>query len=244
MQTTGINIRGESKFLSFCVPVYNEAKIIKKNSKLIISQLEKIVGKDNYELLFIENGSRDNTLIELNKIKSKNVRYITLKEKGHGVALKTAIKNADGKFILLTAVDLPFGFSDLKKMVQISNNYSIVFGSKLHPDSITHRPLSRKMASIIFRSLLRIFFNLKIKDPQGSIFIYKKDVSPILKYCDAKNAFFTTQLAIFSQKYNLKSTEIPVIMDSKNARKSKYSIYKDGMEMVISMSKTFKQYKS
>ena len=226
-------------YLSFCIPVYNEEKII--FSKIIEAQkvLTKILKEKSYEILIVENGSTDKTLKQLEKVKAKNVRVITLKKKGHGLAMKTSILNAKGKYILLTAIDLPFGFSDLEEMLKISNQYDVIFGSKLHPKSITYSPLLRRISSRVYRLFIKLLFNIKIGDTQGTVFLKRKLVLPILKNCDSKDAFFSAQLAIFSEKQGLKVTEVPVKNDTKILRKSKYNVFSNGGEMLLSMFKTY-----
>jgi glycosyltransferase involved in cell wall biosynthesis len=226
-------------YLSFCIPVYNEEKII--YSKIIEAQksLKKILKDKDFEILVIENGSTDNTLAELAKIQIKNLRVIKLKDKGHGLAMKTSIINANAEFALLTAIDLPFGFSDLKKMLKIASSYDIIFGSKAHPKSITISPKIRRIASKTYRLFLKLLFNIKIGDTQGTIFLKRVRIIPLLKYCNANNAFFAAQLAIVAEKKGLKMIEVPVVNERVILRKSKYNVLKNGGEMFATMLKTY-----
>jgi glycosyltransferase involved in cell wall biosynthesis len=150
-------------YLSFCVPVHNEEKILLLKIAEIQKNLEKLLKNKSYEILIVENGSTDNTLKELKKVKVKNFKVIVLKNKAHGLAMRESILNAKGEFVLLTAIDLPFGFSDLKEMLKISNDYDIIFGSKSHPKSITYSPLIRRIASRTYRLLIKSLFNIKEK---------------------------------------------------------------------------------
>ncbi|MGA2911346.1 MAG: glycosyltransferase family 2 protein [Candidatus Levyibacteriota bacterium] len=226
-------------YLSFCIPVYNEEKIIHSKIIEIKKSLERILKKKSYEILIVENGSTDNTLKELGKFTANNLKVITLKEKGHGLAMETAIFNTRAEYVLLTAIDLPFGFSDLKEMLKIADRYDIIFGSKSHPQSITYSPFIRKVTSKIYRQLLKIFFNTKVGDTQGTVFLRREVILPLLKYCDSQNAFFSAQLAIFSERFSLKVVEVPVKNDLKILRKSKYNVFSDGSKMLISLFKTY-----
>jgi glycosyltransferase involved in cell wall biosynthesis len=226
-------------YLSFCVPVYNEEEIILFKINEIQKGLRKILKDKNFEILIVENGSTDDTLKELAKVRAKNVRVIKIKTKGHGLAMKASIQQANAEFVLLTAIDLPFGFSDLKEMLKIANTYDIIIGSKSHPKSITHSPLQRRISSTIYRLLLKIFFNVKVGDTQGTIFIKRDKILPLLKDCDAENAFFSAQLVIFTEKNKFKITEVPIKMEKEILRKSKYKIIRDGKIMLSSMLKTY-----
>nr|MBI5456060.1 glycosyltransferase family 2 protein [Candidatus Levybacteria bacterium] len=226
-------------FLSFCIPVHNEAEVISLMIKKIQTDLKKILKDKSFEILIVENGSTDNTLSKLRGVKDKNIKIISLAKKSHGLALKTAIINAKGENILLTAIDLPFGFSDLNEMLKISNNYPLIFGSKSHSESVIYTSASRKIASSIYRLFLKKLFSIHVGDTQGTVFLKKTDILPILKFCDSSNAFFSAQLAIYSEREDIKITEVPVIMDKKILRKSKYNIFSNGYEMLLSMLKTY-----
>jgi glycosyltransferase involved in cell wall biosynthesis len=228
-------------YLSFCIPVHNEEKILLLKIAEIQKNLKRILKGKSYEILVIENGSTDNTIRELQKVKNKNFNTVVLKEKGHGLAMKKAILNAKGEFVLLTAIDLPFGFSDLKEMLKIVNNYDIIFGSKSHPKSITYSPVIRLVASKSYRLLLKFLFGIKTGDTQGTVFLKRNRILPLLKKCDSKNAFFTAQLAIYSEKQGLKVAEVPVENVKKILRKSKYHVFSNGSEMFVSMLKTYKR---
>jgi glycosyltransferase involved in cell wall biosynthesis len=231
-------------YLSFCIPVYNEERIIHAKIMETEKGLQKILKDKSFEILVIENGSTDKTLKELEKIKTKNVRVIKLKDKGHGLAMKTAIINAKAEFVLLTAIDLPFGFSDLKAMLKVADKYDIIFGSKAHPDSVVISPPIRRLASNIYRFFLRLLFNIKIGDTQGTIFLKRAGVLSLLKDCDANNAFFAAQLAIFAEKKKLSMIEVPVINEKVILRRSKYNVFSNGGEMFMTMLDTYLKTKS
>jgi dolichyl-phosphate beta-glucosyltransferase len=226
-------------YLSICIPVFNEETIVLKKIVEIKSGIAKILGENKYEIIIVENGSTDNTLSDLLTIKDKNVKIITLKKKAHGLALKTGIQKAQGEYVLLTAIDFPFGFSDLEEMFKISNRYDIIFGSKAHPKSIIYSSLLRKISSKTYRLFLKMLFNIKIKDTQGTVFLKKASVIPILKNCNASNAFLTAQLAIFAERNKLIVYEVPVTMKKEILRKSRYNVFSNGGEMLITMFKTF-----
>lgn len=225
--------------ISYCIGIYNEEKILRQSVKRLTNNLSKLVGKNNYEIVLVDNGSTDNTIKILKKIKNKHVRWFHLPEKGHGLALRTAVLEARKNYAVVTAIDIPFGFDDLKNAKPLlENGYDIVFGSKAHSKSKITTTLERKIASKIYKFLLKIFFQLPINDPQGSVFFNKTKMLPIIKMAKAKNAFFTTQIAIYSYRKKLQMIEIPVVMNVKK-RKSKYNIFRDGLKMFSTMFKEF-----
>ncbi len=225
--------------ISFCIGIYNEASHIVKAISTIRENLDRYLGKNNYEIILVDNGSTDNTATIFKKIRDKNIKTYSIGNKGYGLALKKAIEEAKYEHIVLSAIDLPFGFSDLQKALPIWKNYDLLFGSKAHKKSIVYVPLQRKLSSYIYRFLIKILFGVPIRDTQGSIFAKRSKLLPILKYCDSSNAFFTAQLAIYGKLRRLQMIEIPVVMKKKAFRKSKYNIVKDGKVMLLSLISTY-----
>ncbi len=227
------------KTVSFCIPVYNEEKILISSLEKINSGLTKFFGEKGYEIIIIENGSTDKTKKILQKVKHKAVSVYYLKKKGLGLAYKLGIKQAKGKHIILGAIDLPFGFSDIKRAINLWDKYDIIYGSKALPDSVVYSSWERKLVSIVYRYLLRLFFRVSIKDTQGTVFLKKDSISKIISLCSADNAFFTAQIAIYGEKFNLKMQEIPIKFDINNLkiRSSRFNIFKEGQHMLTSMIK-------
>ena len=109
--------------ISFCVGVYNEEDVVISAAKKIHDNLDAILGKGNYEILFIENGSTDKTRGKLKKIRIKNFRAIIVDGKGFGLVGRVALKKAKYEHVVITGVDLPFGFGDLKKALKLLFTY-------------------------------------------------------------------------------------------------------------------------
>ena len=70
-----------------------------------------------------------------------------------GYALRRGLEMAAGDVVVLTAADLPFGFTDLDAYLACSPRPAIAIGSKAHPQSRTRVPLQRRLMSESFRVL-------------------------------------------------------------------------------------------
>lgn len=222
--------------ISFCVCAYNEEDMILSNLKRMISGLNEIVGPGQFELIVVQNGSTDNTIKLLDSFHDPAIRVIHLAQKGHGLALRIAIEQTRYGYVALLGLDLPFLFSDLIEALKIWENTDLIFGSKAHPDSKVEVLWRRKIASFVFRRLNRFFFNIKIRDTQGTVFMKRHRVFPYLYLCDSNNAFFTAQIAIYGQALGLKIAEVPIIMAPEDKlRKSKYNVLWDGLKMFKTM---------
>lgn len=221
--------------VSYCIPIFNEEAILLSSLKTIKDNLDKILGEKNYEILLVDNGSSDNTFELLKSIKDENIKIFHLDERGQGFAYRKAISKSKKQILALCAIDIPFGFDDLRKALGKLPDYDIVFASKAHPDSKIKVPQKRLVSSKIYRLLLKLFFQINITDTQGTVFMKKKSIMPILDYCDARSAFFTAQIALYGNRQKLKMVEIPVTHNYSNSRKSRYNIFKDGTKMLIAL---------
>src|SRR3989338_298836 len=91
--------------LSIIVPVYNE----EKNIQPLIDRLLPVVGQLPYEIIFIDDGSRDNTVEEIKKITDKNLAVKLLafyRNFGHQMALSAGYTVARGDCVVSIDADL------------------------------------------------------------------------------------------------------------------------------------------
>ena len=104
----------DSKLISVIMPAYNREKQIKYSILSVLTQ-----SYSNFELIIVDDGSTDNTIDVLKKIKDKRVKYYEL-EKNHGAsyARNFGIDNAIGEYI--TFLDSDDYYSPDKLMLQLS----------------------------------------------------------------------------------------------------------------------------
>ena len=82
--------------LSVIIPVYNEEKILKEFYKVITEELKKI----KYELIFVNDGSSDESLRVLKELsKDKKVKIISFSRNfGKEAAIYAGLKNSSGMY--------------------------------------------------------------------------------------------------------------------------------------------------
>lgn len=91
-----------SEFISIIVPCYNEALNIRSFYKVLTDVLQKV--SYSYEILYINDGSKDDTLDKLHKLSSedKNVHVINFSRNfGKEIAITAGITHAKGDAIVL-----------------------------------------------------------------------------------------------------------------------------------------------
>ena len=229
--------------LSLIYPGYNEEKIIAEN---LLSTFDFLKSKNiNFEILVVDNGSKDKTKEQVEKINEgrPEIRFVKLDEKGLGLAIRKGIDLARFDNAMFYAIDLPFGLDIITESLGGLDDSDIIIGSKGHKKSINNAPVKRKISSFIFNALLKVAFDLKVRDTQGSLIFRKDKLKKVLDLCVAHNAFFCTQLIIYASLSDLRITEIPVRYDSPR-KGSKVSIIRDGSSFLRQVLDEYEKYKT
>mgnify|MGYP004692868195 FL=1 len=108
---------------SFICPCYNEEKNIKPFAKAV---LDAFANTDEYELVFINDGSADNTIGELKKLKKEscqNIKIINFSRNfGKEAAMYAGLEHCSGEYITIIDTDLQQNPEIVKEMINILEN--------------------------------------------------------------------------------------------------------------------------
>ena len=232
------------KQIIYLIPVHNKEAVIKDSINKIISKFNK----SNFELhiICVENGSKDNSFNVLRELSSKDNRITCIESQiGFGNAISTGLNhitnnlNYKNNFLIITGADLPFGFSDIDFVI---NNFQaldqdIFIGSKMHNNSIIKRTFTRNFMSIVFNYLIFLFFNLDVKDTQGSIIFNQRKVNISLLKPESSGFFSSAEILIKAKNYNYKIKEIPVTHYHNENDISTVRIFSDSFDMLSQLIK-------
>jgi glycosyltransferase involved in cell wall biosynthesis len=197
--------------LSVFFPCYNEEKNIQKTVSKAVLTLKKVAQK--WEIILIDDGSKDNTAKVLQKIKKqypKQIKIITHNpNRGYGAALKSGLYNAKYQWIVFTDSDGQFDFSEITKFIkkQQSTKADLVIGYYLS------RKVSKAtiITSKIWELIVFILFGLHVTDIDcGFKLINKKVVNTIPKLEAERGAFISSEFLIKAKKSGFKIVEIGV----------------------------------
>ena len=97
------------KKISVVIPMYCEEEVVDICYKRVVNNLKKLSDKYNYEIIFINDGSKDSTLEILKKIASNddNVKIISFSRNfGHQAAVTAGIRNVTGDAVIIMDADL------------------------------------------------------------------------------------------------------------------------------------------
>lgn len=167
-----------NKSISVFLPALNEEENIKSCVTSVNSYLKKKF--KNYEILVIASGSKDKTpqIVKNLAKKNKHIKLINTKEKlGYGMALRAGFKNSSKELIFYTDSDNQFDINEMDKILPFIDKYDIISGFRINRND----PFMRRVISDTYNLLIRVLFNLKIKDIDASFKLYKRKVLDKIK---------------------------------------------------------------
>jgi glycosyltransferase involved in cell wall biosynthesis len=196
------------------MPAYNEDDRIFNNLLKAWETFKKF--RFPFEILAIDDGSQDNTKDEIKRAYSLHSEIKLIENKvnsGKGFALKNGFSNASGNIIVFLDSDLeiaPFQVGNLLKAMR-DNNSEIAIGSKRHKESNLTYPFSRKILSMGYYAIIRLLFNLPIKDTQSGIKAFRRDVlDKIFPKILCKKYAFDVEILANAVRSGYKITEVPI----------------------------------
>ena len=125
--------------LSIIIPCYNEGQKLIDNIKKINTYLKQELPSLNYEIIGINDGSKDNTkkIMKENEDKLLNTKFISYEiNRGKGGAVKEGVLNAKGEWILFMDADLSTDISAIRTILDNINSCNFIIGSRRHKDTI------------------------------------------------------------------------------------------------------------
>ena len=204
--------------ISIVIPAKNEEKSVTILAKEITSVLERL--KKTYEIIFIDDGSTDNTLSDLTNICSNNKREKIIKLRGNwgkAVALKAGFEIAKGEIIITMDADLQDNPKEIPKFIsKIEKGSDLVVGWKKKRND----PISKLIATKLFNTTVSLTTGLKVHDVNCGFKAYKKEV--------IENIIFSGDsfrlIPVIAAKQNYKVSEIVVAHRARKFGKSKYGL--------------------
>ncbi len=198
--------------ISIVIPCYNEEKRIINTLKKTIKYLEN--KKYNYEIIIVDDFSKDNTIKIIDNLKNKKIKILqNEKNYGKGYSIKKGMLNAKYPLVLFMDADLATPIEELDKFTKEIKNYDILIASrKLNNSNISKKqPFYRQILGKIFLNIVKLFAIKEFKDTQCGFKLFKKDVAKDIFELQTINRFaFDVEILYIALKKNYKIKELPV----------------------------------
>ncbi|WP_421796693.1 glycosyltransferase family 2 protein [Haliscomenobacter sp.] len=202
--------------LSVVVCVYNEEENIKPQIQRIAEALEGY----EYEMVFVDDGSKDNTLKELYSVEHPRLRVVELKKNyGQSLALMAGIDYAQGEYIATMDGDLQNDPSDLPRMLKIAEEegFDMVAGNRANrQDGMVLRKIPSRIANYIIRSTT----DVHLKDYGCALKVLKADLAKDLGLYGELHRF----VPVLAHLEGARLTQVDVKHHARQFGKSKYGL--------------------
>lgn len=212
----------KAKLISFVIPAKNEEESIKPLYDGIISEINKI--DFDYEIIFIDDGSTDNTFVVMKKLHESDKRVKVIKLRGwcgKTVALQTGFDDTKGEIIFTMDADLQDNPKDIPTFLKkLDEGYDLVVGwKKKRYDSLNVVVPSR----ILNNFLIPVLTGVRLHDNNCGFKAFRREVVNNINLYGELFRF----LPVLVAKQNFKVTEVGVHHRERIHGKSKYGWQKN-----------------
>lgn len=224
------------KTLSIVIPVYNEQDRIEKTFQAL-NNLKLPYGLKLEKVIFVDDGSKDNSKFRIQNSKSKLEKLlkakITLisypKNKGKGYAIARGMEISNSDYTLFCDSDMSTDFSEVKKfMPAIKRNVPIIIGTRKNGKStvVRHQPFIRESMGRVFTFISNVILNTWVTDFTCGFKAYSREAKnalfPLLK---TDRWGFDAEVIFLGRLSGFEFVEVPVIWS--DDRRSKVNLFVD-----------------
>jgi glycosyltransferase involved in cell wall biosynthesis len=207
--------------LSIIVPCYNESK----NIPLIFEKFKKVIKREDVEVLFVNNGSTDDSQETLEKLlpNYKFARIINIyKNEGYGHGITCGLSNSKSEFIGYTHADMQTDPADTMKAFEIIENQSnpklcYVKGVR------KKRPFFDQFFSLGMSLFETIYLNTKLWDINAQPNIFHKNFFRSIKNSCPKDFSLDLYFLYMAKKKKLNIIRFDVIFSKRIHGKSSWN---------------------
>lgn len=217
-----------TKRLSIIIPVYNESKRLKNSWE----KIKKYFLSKNYlaEIIFVNDGSLDNSLLIIKKFKAKfPIKIITYpKNQGKGFAIRKGVLAASGKIILFMDIDLSTPLEMTENFLNEFEENTLLIGNRESPQSklIKRQSFFREKMGRIFTLLSNLILRDNCSDYTCGFKIFPTNLGKkIFSKAKINRWAFDAELIFLAKKMGIKVKELPVVWEHKG--NSRVNLKKD-----------------
>lgn len=205
--------------MSVVIPLLNEEESLPELAGLLESQLD-LVAPNSWEVLFIDDGSDDNSFEIIKQIRSKNNKFKCIRFRrnyGKSAALSVGFKQAKGKIVITMDADLQDDPREIPNLIaKIKDGYDLVSGWKKK----RHDPIGKTLPSKLFNNVTSITSGIKLHDFNCGLKAYRSEVTKTLQVYGEMHRY----LPALAHWEGFKVTEIPVTHHARKFGKSKFGM--------------------
>jgi glycosyltransferase involved in cell wall biosynthesis len=204
--------------LSVVIPLYNEEENVRLLHESLRNALDPL--NQEYELLFVDDGSTDRTLPILEEIQAQDNKVVVLSLRrnfGQTAAFAAGFDFSHGDVVVTMDGDLQNDPADIPKLLELIKESDLVSGwRKKRKDPF----FSRRLPSMMANWLISKVTGVKLHDYGCSLKAYRRDVIKNLKLYGEMHRF----IPAVASWYGVRVAEVETVHHPRMRGKSKYGI--------------------
>ena len=208
-----------NKLLSLIVPVFNEEEVLPASYARMSAAMQALTGYD-YEIIYVNDGSRDGTMKRLRAIagEHKEVRVISFSRNfGHQLAVTAGMDNARGDALIIIDADLQDPPEVIAELVKAwENGADIAYGKRLKREGET---VFKKLTAFCYYRLLNAMSAYPIPLDTGDFRLLDKKVADVFLKMREHNRFLRGWMGF-------DAVPVEYVRHERQAGKTKYTLKK------------------
>jgi len=180
--------------ISVVIPVFNEESNLPVLYERLVNSVTSI--SNDYELIFVNDGSKDNSLNIIKELSLKNpqVKYIDFsKNFGHQLAVFAGLENAKGDTIVIIDADLQDPPELIKELYsKMKEGYDVVYAQR---EQRVGESWHKLMTAKLFYRFINRLSEVSIPLDTGDFRIISKKINDIIVSMPERNKFLRGQIA-------------------------------------------------
>lgn len=195
--------------ISIILPCFNEERNVIPVYQNIIDCISATI--DQYEIIFVNDGSTDKTMDEIDKAcyANNSVKVINLERNmGYGFAVRKGLENARYEYIFYIDCDRQFDFKEYNKMLAyLQSGYDLVGGMRLKRCDKKWREILANFGQAIFKNLFKVNY---INDINCGFKGIKKEALKKINLTSTSAITFSVDIYLECVKKKVRFIQIPV----------------------------------
>jgi glycosyltransferase involved in cell wall biosynthesis len=203
--------------ISVVIPLLNEEESLPELT-IRLKEILSVSARDKYEVIFIDDGSTDNSFQVLRQIHQKDNRFKAIRFRrnyGKSAALAVGFAEAKGDIVITMDADLQDDPKEIPHLIaKLNEGYDLVSGWKKK----RHDPFHKTIPSRFFNFVTSTVSGIKLHDFNCGLKAYRKEVVKTLQVYGEMHRY----LPALANWDGFRVTEIPVTHHARKFGKSKF----------------------
>ncbi len=224
------------KRIAILIPCFNEEKTI---GKLIQDFKKELPDSDIY---VYDNNSTDHTVAEAKKA---GATVCFERRQGKGNVIRSMFRQIEADIYVMIDGDGTYPPEKVHDLIEpiIDNNFDVVLGSRLHPESKSEFKSRNRFGNKLFLFFLKLIFKVEISDLLTGYRAFSREVVKSLPIIST-GFEIETEMTVRCLERKYRILEVPINLISRpEGSESKIRIISDGLMILKTMFVLFRDYK-